>query len=41
MNSGLSLPDRDGEIPPECLAPDAISDAVFMQDLSGLKLQTH
>ena len=32
---------KDGEVLVECLATNAISDAVLMQELSGLKLQTH
>ena len=32
---------KDGEVLIECLAPDAVSDSVLMQELSGLKLQTH
>lgn len=32
---------KDGEVLVECLAPDAVSDSVLMQELSGLKLQSH
>ena len=32
---------KDGEVLVECLAPNAVGDAILMQELSGLKLQSH
>ena len=32
---------KDGEVLVKCLAPNAINDSILMQELSGLKLQTH